>query len=577
MSQPASAQPAAGAAKQLLRGEWQPILFAERLRRNELLKLRPHWPCREVVIRVHRNHAFEPVAGAMSPFLAYADFEGRFQYGAYDDSLSFQDLEGGADIEFLWLDFERYGPGADVQTLLDWLLTRLRALRERSAASIVIGNWAPAGVEEASFNARLSKSAVGLPGCHVFDLAAIAQTLGERFLDHRAEAVAGTPLGNRACLEVARQLGARYVPALMAPRIKAIVVDLDETLYQGVLGEDGVRAVQLTLAHRALQTELLRLQEQGVLLAIASHNDPADVESLFRERPDFPLRPKRISTWAVGWDPKTLSLGRIAEQLRIDPSAMLFIDDNPGEIAAVAEAIPSLRCLIARPDADETLRSLRDQPGLLRLRDDVTDTLRAGDLATSALRERLERESSDPLSYLSSLELELAFMLDPGPALGRLHELSQKTNQMNLSLSRFSEVEVSRRLDDEASRVIAISLRDRLSDSGIIGAFFARHEGHAVVVEELCISCRALGRSLEDLMVGESIRRLSEEWPDAERVFFETRQGPRNQPARQWLERATGTEVVGDRRIELEMAAGKSLGDRGALPVRVQWRDAADG
>ncbi|MBU6430200.1 MAG: HAD-IIIC family phosphatase, partial [Cyanobacteria bacterium REEB65] len=356
------------------------------------------------------------------------------------------------------------------------------------------------------------------------------------------------------------------------PRLKAIVVDLDHTLYDGVLGEDGPQGLVLKPEQGELQSTLARLQAEGILLAIASRNDPADVDQVFSVRPDFPLRREQFSAVMASWGPKPESIRQIAADLRIGPDSILFLDDNPGELTAVARELPEVRLLHMGGDLKTAVRALGDYPGLFRWGVGQADALRAVDLAASAMRQATLADSEDRQSYLRSLAVQLDFSLDPKLLLGRLAELCEKTNQFNLGLRRFSEVEVARRLKDPSCRVVAIALRDRLSDSGVIGAVFGRRdENGCAIVEELCISCRALGRGLEDAMVGEAVSKIASGL-GVDRVAFDFRAGPRNQPAREWLSRFAG-ELLAEHegRVGLDWDADRVQREISALPIAVIW------
>ena len=184
-----------------------------------------------------------------------------------------------------------------------------------------------------------------------------------RFFDERAAAAKGTRLSNGACIEMARSLGLVRLPSALLPRIKAIGVDLDNTLYDGVVGEDGVEGLSITAQHQAIYKELLRLREEGVFLAVLSKNDERDFTELCRKRSDFLLKPEHFSASSISWQPKPEGLARIAEQLRIGVDSILVIDDNLGEIAQI-RATHANTPLLQSQSAAQTLFWLRHYPTL---------------------------------------------------------------------------------------------------------------------------------------------------------------------------------------------------------------------
>lgn len=560
----------------LRKAEWQPVLFTSRPLRSRLLMLRASWVCEPLRIRVHRNHAFEHVASAMGPYLAYAGWRGEFHYSDYDDSLSLGEVADApqVDAEIVWLDFERYDQRHNPTGLTRWLLERLHGLRALSSAPILVLGWGGGGNLARAFHATLDEALGTIPGARLCDPEPVAELLGDRFFDDRAAPLSGTRLSDMACVLLARELTCHWLAASLRPRIKALALDLDQTLYRGVIGEDGPERVELTSSHAELQRRLVALQSQGVFLAMVSRNRLEDVERLFAVRADFPLRWEHFSACSIGWADKALGLGEVAGALRIGVDAMAFVDDNPGELAAVAAHWPPLHTVYAEEDADGTCRTLDWYPGLWTWSVGETDLLRVADLGTATLRAQALEQSANREEYLRSLQIRIDLGLNPRARLARLVELSQKTNQFNLNLGRIGEAEMTRCLEDHGRRVVSIRLRDRLSDSGVIGLVSGRRQGEALVIDELCISCRALGRNLEDLLVGQAVRWILEELP-ADRVEFEHRTGSRNEPARQWLAQLLRHALVGDQGREA-VPVTYWTADQVDLPVEIN-RELPDG
>jgi FkbH-like protein len=520
----------------LSRAALQPRLFNSP-RRFELSSLgRPDWPCRSVTIRVHRNHGFEAVATATPPYAAWNGLAFEWIIGPYDNTLAF-DLAARADIELVWLDAACL-TGLDARALAHWLLDRLLALRAATTRPIVVLVTALAA------QSREIMESAALPGVHLADLAAMESDLGDSWFDMRTQSISGTRLSNAGCLRVAQELACRWLPACVLPPRKAIVVDLDDTLFRGVLAEDGVAGVQLTDGHAELQHRLRAWHDAGVLLALVSRNERVDIEALFSTRREFPLRLDHFSAIEATWEDKGRAVDRIAAELRIDPDSMIYIDDNPGDLAHVASG-REIFTVHAREDARETAFALMHSAGLFRWRTSNEEVLRAGDLRAGPLRAALASAAPSRDEYLRSLDIHLQFLRAPRRHIGRIAELSSKTNQFNLALRRFNEAELALRLDDRNGRMVAIRLSDRLSDSGIIAAIVGRRDGPRLCVDDIFVSCRALGREIEDVMLSRGLALLGEDTEEAggaaEDVYFDIAIGSRNQPARDWLARYTGS------------------------------------
>ena len=463
-------------------------------------------------------------------------------YGVYDDTLSFSQIDPAA-VQIISLDFERYGEQTHTASFHDWFAGRLENLRGKTEGPIVVSNWPSESPNAARFNLELEKIADSLPSVFIWDTVEIFRNMRDEFFDERAAVAKGTRLSNSGCIELARSLGLVRLPSVLLPRIKAVAVDLDNTLYDGVLGEDGVEGVHISAKHGAIQKELLRLREEGVFLAILSKNDERDFVQLCQRRSDFLLKPAHFSATCIGWQPKPEGLVRIAEQLRIGVDSILVVDDNSGEIAQIRAVHANTPLLYSR-SPEQTLFWLRHYPALNGYRANSATPLRMSDLEASRQRDLL-RVSSSGTDYLREMQIELTYALNSMSSRGRLAELSQKTNQFNTGLQRFSEVEVARRLETPGYCTISVSMRDRFCDSGIIGAIFARVDGDRLVIEEVSVSCRALGRNVESPMIALALSPVIDRYGLRD-VSFLFRKGPRNLPAHMWLTSFTGVPDIAD-------------------------------
>jgi FkbH-like protein len=518
------------------------VRAAPTVKRADLLRLVEPPGLSLVHLQVYRNYAFELVGSVLAPFLWLSGLKSSITYSDYDDSLSFARTDPTA-IQIISLDFERYGETAGSAPFRDWFAGRLTSLREITERPIVVSNWPSEDRQAEKFNLELEKTADSLPSVFVWDTVGIFRNMSGRFFDERAALAKGTRLSNSACIEMARSLGLVRLPSLLLPRIKAIALDLDNTLYDGVLGEDGVEGVRVNAHHKAIYKELLRLRNEGVFLAILSKNDERDFIELCEKRPDFLLKPGHFSASSIGWHPKPEGVVRIAEQLRIGVDSILVVDDNVGEIAQLRAAYANTPLLQSQNPA-QTLFWLRHYPALNGYRANSTTAVRVNDLEAARQRDLL-RASASSADYVREMQIELTYSLNQTGARGRLAELSQKTNQFNTGLQRFSEVKVAHRLEEPGHFTISVRMRDRFCDSGIIGAIFARAQGNQLVIDEVSVSCRALGRSIEGPMIALALAPIIERY-ELRDVAFCFREGPRNLPARMWLRSFTGVQDISD-------------------------------
>lgn len=543
---PVQERPQAGVEAMMRRVDAQACLFAERVVRRRLMEIELDaraGPAKS--INVWRNHSIEPILSAAQPYLAFGRWHADFRLSDYDDSLMFT-ARAPADLELIWLDSERYLRTMSPPQWLAWLGERLHALRQVSDAPIIVATWL-AGQGDAREMAEIVRRT---PGVHFADLGAYCTERNVALIDRRTAAMAGTPIGNAAQLEIARKLACHWLPATVLPNIKAVALDLDNTLHSGVLGEDGTDGIVLSEGHRHFQQYLRSLRERGIFLALVSRNEPADVEALFAGRPDYPLRWSDFSAAEVSWDDKAASVRRVARTLRIGLDAVLFIDDNPGELASVALSLPEVRSVHATPDASATQRAVHHFPGLWRWQTNADDRKRVEDLKASAQRDAILTDSPDPATYFRTLRIALHYRTDAPEQLERLADLCRKTNQFNLALRRFNEAELAQRMQSPTAAVVGVQLKDRLADSGVIAVVVAERDGCRLTVSEICISCRALGRHLEDTLLLEAIRSMPV-YEACSEVAFTVAHAPRNQPALEWLRRILGTARAPDEGVHV--------------------------
>lgn len=567
MSGVAGAVPSVATAAEiaLTRAEWQPVVFAEKPRRLELQRLRRAWPLRPVRVTILRNHNVEQAIPSLQTFLAYAGLSAEVQLSGYSDSLDLPPA-AEADVHVAWPDFTRYdGLGRD--ELAAWTTSRIETLRRQVRGPLLILGPLPAVAGAEALEAALKACVHRLADSHVLALTELADLLHGGGVDTRAAAL-GTAVSGEAALVIAQMLGLRWIPALTAPRLKAVVLDLDNTLVGGVLGEDGAAGLQVEDDHHRLHRRLAELSADGLLLALASKNDLRDVESLLTSDGPLRLLDGHFVTLEVGWHDKAASIRRIADRMRIGSDSILFVDDNASEIAAVAAALPGIWTLLAITPA-ATERALALYPGLLTTRRDVTATLRRTDLIAAGHRDEASNSAADPLEYMASLRVSITFRLDDPADRQRVSELCCKTNQFNTTLLRLSESEVETYIVDPLRHLVTVNVRDRLSDSGLIGAILTHSEGDDLMVDVIALSCRALGRSLESLFILEPLRVLVD-LLDPQRVIIPTVEGPRNGPALDWLSRLPASDrdagAVVPSTAVIEIAARVR-----SLPVEVAW------
>jgi FkbH-like protein len=316
------------------------------------------------------------------------------------------------------------------------------------------------------------------------------------------------------------ELVARVLGAQRGLSRKCLVLDLDNTLWGGVIGDDGLEGIVLGEgsaageAHLALQRYAKLLGQRGVILAVCSKNDPRIAESVFLEHPEMVLRRSDIAAFVANWEDKTENLKRIASQLNIGLDSLVFVDDNPAERARIRQSLPVVAVPELPADADGYARRLADAGYFEAVAFTAEDVQRVEQYAANASREALLESSQSMDDYLQALAMEVRFG-PVGPVdLARVTQLINKTNQFNPTTRRYSVEEVAAICADDEGFTLQLRLTDRFGDNGLVSAALLRPDTgdpEALEIDTWVMSCRVFGRQLEveamNLMVETARRR----------------------------------------------------------------------
>lgn len=303
---------------------------------------------------------------------------------------------------------------------------------------------------------------------------------------------------------------ARIAAASLGLSRKCLVLDLDNTLWGGVIGDDGVDGIHLGQgsasgeAFLAFQRYAALLARRGVILAVCSKNDPSVAEAAF-EHPEMALKRSDIAAFVANWDDKAGNLRRIASMLDIGLDSLVFVDDNPAERDIVRRELPE----VAVPELPEDVADYPARVAAAGYFEAVSftsdDATRGRNYALNAERKAALSQATDMEGYLRGLEMVLTATPIGAAELARSTQLINKTNQFNLTTRRYGEAEVDRIASDPRSVALAIRLADKFGDNGLISVVLARPDA-AIADDELLIdswlmSCRVLGRQVEEAVL----------------------------------------------------------------------------
>ena len=358
----------------------------------------------------------------------------------------------------------------------------------------------------------------GVEASLLLDLDEVLAQIGrEAFFDFRLWYSARFPFAPAAAREVSRRvvgLGA----ALKFPKAKAIVLDADNTLWGGIIGEDGIDGIELGHeypgnAYMAFQRRLLDFQQRGFILALCSKNNPADVDQVLNEHPHQILKPEHFAAICVNWEPKTDNLVALAEELNLGLDSFIFVDDSDYECALVRRELPEVE-VVQTPARPVEVPYCLDQVARLELlsltlEDQKKTEMYAQERIRRQLRQNAERNGGLE-AYLASLEMVMTVGIDDPAPLKRLAQLTQKTNQFNLTTRRYDEPHMRRLIDASNWMVSYFSLKDVFGESGIVGlALFDLPELAVAELDTFLMSCRVIGRKAESAFINVLLKRLA--------------------------------------------------------------------
>lgn len=332
----------------------------------------------------------------------------------------------------------------------------------------------------------------------------------------------------------------RLAGALARPPYKVIALDCDNTLWQGICGEDGATGVLVDAPRRALQQFMSAQRDAGMLLAISSKNNEADVREVFARNPGMVLRWGDFAAWRIDWESKAPNLEALARELNAGLDCFVFVDDNPKECAEVEQALPEVLALALPEDASEIPHLLAhvwafDHPV-------VTEEDRQRNAYYTQGREfgRQARAAASLEQFLATLDLRLDVRPPAREKLSRAAQLTQRTNQFNLTTVRRGEADFEA-LGRAGLECLGVTVADRFGDYGLVGLMVFETSATSLAVDSFVLSCRVLGRGVEHRMLAHLAGLARERGLAAVTLRFVPT--ARNTPARQFFHDVSGSHV----------------------------------
>lgn len=400
------------------------------------------------------------------------------------------------------------------------------AIRERTPAPVIQSNFA-LPIERifgnfdqkvpdsfyaivSELNLKIAESARSHNQVFINDVEAIASYVGRRnWYDNRFWnmykvfcALEHLPLVAQNIIDVALSIRGRTV--------KCVVLDLDNTLWGGVIGDDGIHGISLS-AHGAgesfheFQGFLRELQRRGILLAVCSKNDAENALKPFIEHPEMVLRREDISVFIANWEDKAANIRRIRESLNIAFESIVFLDDNPFERNLVRSLLPSVIVPELPDEPAEYVRAVCELNLFETSSFSAEDSRRTELYRQKAEREEIQRSFSNIDEYLQSLETQITIGRFEPARIGRVAQLFQRSNQFNLSTRRRSASECEELMLNPDCYPLYAELQDRLSNHGLISIVVLKHQEDQVFISDWLMSCRVLTRGVEQCLMNHCV------------------------------------------------------------------------
>ena len=504
---------------------------------------------RRVRIAILRNFTVEPLEAYLCVKGASAGIAVDVRVGGYDtamrDSLMTESwlFDYQPDVVIIALSLEVLAPtffnrfltlsaleASEVaQQVASSIRQMVSSIRERTTATLAIHNFALPGrpleglLETNSMtsltnrirglNQELVVLASGMRDVFIVDFERLAERAP---VDARNWLMARAPF-TPAILEELSDVYARILRARAGRSRKVLVLDCDGTIWGGIIGEDGISGIRLGEAYPGsayvgLQEAALNLSKRGVLLALCSANNETDVDDVFEHHPSMVLRKADISAKRVNWTDKVTNLRAIASDLNLGLDSLVFVDDDPHQCEMVRTMLPAVLVVELPPEptayraAIESLDCF-DAVGL------TDEDRRRVELYKNAQAREAARESYSSLDeYYRSLEMVAEVGRIDEISATRIAQLTQKTNQFNLTTRRYTAEQLLALARRSGVEILSIRVSDRFGDAGLVGISIIAPGAHAgeAEIDTLLLSCRVLGRGVEDVLLHATARQAKE-------------------------------------------------------------------
>ncbi|NEO76293.1 non-ribosomal peptide synthetase [Moorena sp. SIO4G3] len=352
----------------------------------------------------------------------------------------------------------------------------------------------------------------------------------------------------------------RKLQAIISNPYKVIVLDCDHTLWKGVCGEDGATGVEIDQSRQALQSFIVSQQQAGKLICLCSKNNEEDVFAVFNHHDQMPLQRHHLVSWRINWQAKSQNLKALAAELNLGLDSFIFIDDNPVECMEVRANCPQVLTLQLPPEDDHIPSFLQHIWAFDQLQVTQADQQRTKLYQQNVQRQRFQEKSLTFKDFLAGLQLDVDISPMKPQQLPRVAQLTQRTNQFNLTTIRRSEAEIQQLCNAKGLEARVVQVKDRFGDYGLVGLLLFETQSDAIASDSFLLSCRVLGRGVEHQMLAQLGKIAQQRGLNWVEVNYQLT--AKNQPALDFLESVAASfkqEKAGKIRFKLPTAVATTI------------------
>ena len=500
-------------------------------------------------IAVTATFTAEPIEESLSFWMKQFGWPCEIEFAPYNQV--FQQLLDPSSL----LSTNKNGVNVVLVRLGDWLGSKsddeqpvrdfIRALQsatDRSSTPFIVCLCPTAGADVAGIENLVVNEVAAMSSVQLITPADLARLYPvENYDDPYGDKIGKVPY-TRAFFTSLGTLVARKIHALRRAPHKVIVLDCDQTLWSGVCGEVGAEGIEINSHRRALQEFVVAQHSDGMLLCLSSRNNEEDVVRVFECRSEMPLKREHIVSWRINWKPKSESLKELAEELQLGLDSFIFVDDDPVVCAEVEANCPEVLVLQLPQEESQFSQFLNHVWAFDHLKSTDEDQKRTQLYRQNVQREQFRTQSLNFAEFLNSLGLQVRISPLRPEHLARVSQLTQRTNQFNVTTIRRSENDLRGFCESGESQGLVVDVSDRFGDYGLVGVLLFTTDANAIKVDTFLLSCRALGRGIEHRMLAKLGEIAQERNLATVDVAFVA--SGKNQPALDFLTGAGGNHVA---------------------------------